>query len=290
MLMTQQSWLVFLYRVFADAIGHLIEDDGFAVASHVALSTLLAIFPFLIFIAALTGFLGLDDMADRIAELLFDAWPEQVAGPVAGEIRQVLTQPRGDVLTFGVIAAIWFASNGVEALRMALNRAYRVHDNRFFVFRRIQAVAMVLLGSIVLIAFAFLIVLGPLLWATANRWMPWLEDFSASLNLSRYVIATVLTASGLLAAHALLPAGKRRIVDLLPGVVATLLLWIASGAVFGAYLAGFANYVSTYAGLAGVMTALIFLYLVAMVFIFGGELNAAILRQKALRRAGPGGN
>lgn len=284
--MRKGTRLGFFYRVMVDAVGHFIDDDGFAMASHVALSTLLAIFPFLIFIAAFTGYLGLNNMADRIAGILFDAWPEQVAGPVASEIRRVLTRPRGDVLTFGVVAAIWFASNGVEALRTALNRAYRVREDRFFLFRRIQAVAIVLLGTAVLIVFAFLIVLAPLFWAAAIRWMPWLADFSTSLNLSRYAIASVLTASGLVVAHAILPAGKRRVVDLLPGVAATLVLWIVSGAAFGAYLAGFANYVSTYAGLAGVMTALIFLYLVSLVFIFGGELNAAILRQKGLFRAG----
>ncbi|MBA5778680.1 YihY/virulence factor BrkB family protein [Stappia sp. F7233] len=281
--MTLSTSLVFLYRVLTDAIGHFIDDDGFAVASHVALSTLLAVFPFLIFIAALTGYLGLNDTADQIATMLFDAWPKQVAGPVAGEIRKVLTEPRGDVLTFGVVASLWFASNGVEALRTGLNRAYRIHDTRFFLFRRLQAIVFVLLGSFVLIVFALLIVLAPLVWQAVLRDLPELERFAQSLNISRYVIASILMGGGLIVAHGFLPAGKRHFIDLLPGVVATLVMWIVSGAAFGAYLAGFANYVSTYAGLAGVMTALIFLYLLSMAFILGGELNAAILRQKTTR-------
>lgn len=284
--MTMPPRLVFVYRVLADAVGHFIDDDGFAVASHVALSTLLAVFPFLIFIAALTGFLGLNDTADQIATMLFDAWPERVAGPVSGEVRKVLTEPRGDVLTFGVVASIWFASNGVEALRTALNRAYRVHETRFFLFRRLQAIAFVLLGSVVLIAFALLIVFAPLVWEAVENDLPMLQQFTRSLNVSRYAIASLLTAGGLLVAHGFLPDGSRRFSDLLPGVVATLVMWIVSGAAFGAYLAGFANYVSTYAGLAGVMTALIFLYLLSMAFILGGELNAAILRQNGSHRNG----
>ena len=73
--------------------------------------------------------------------------------------------------------------------------------------------------------------------------------------------------------------------EILPGVVVTLGLWLVSGAAFGAYLASFANYVSTYAGLAGAMTALVFLYLVSTCFIFGGELNAAIMRARKSPRA-----
>lgn len=271
------------YRVLCDAFDHLFADDGFAVASHVALSALLALFPFLIFIAALTGFLGLNELADEIAHMLFDAWPDNVAGPVASEIEKVLTRPRGDLLTFGVVASLWFASNGVEALRTALNRAYRMQENRWFVYLRLQSIGFVVLGSVVLIVFAFLIVLAPLLWTAALHKVPWLAEFGSSLNVSRYVIASVLTAGGLIASHMLLPAGRRRFIDILPGVLATLVLWLICGVVFGAYLAGFANYVSTYAGLAGVMAALVFLYLISLVLIIGGELNAAILRQRCLR-------
>ena len=142
-----------------------------------------------------------------------------------------------------------------------------------------------LFGTVVLISFALLIIFAPLAWRAAVAHAPLLEPFTGRLNVSRYVIATLLTFGGLFAAHGLLPAGRRRILDTLPGVAATLVLWLVSGAAFGAWLAGFANYVSTYAGLAGVMTALVFLYLISICFVFGGELNAAILRRRARRAA-----
>jgi len=66
-----------------------------------------------------------------------------------------------------------------------------------------------------------------------------------------------------------------------PGIVATLLLWLISGAVFGRYLATYAfTYVSMYAGLASVMIALVFLYVCSSIFIFGGELNSAIAKAR----------
>lgn len=272
--------LIATYAVLKDALGHFVRDDGFAMASHVALSGLMAVFPLLIFIASLAAFFGLEGAADTVSELVFDAWPKSVAAPVVREIENVLTVRRADLLTFGAVAALWFASNGVEALRTALNRAYRQTEHRSFFMLRLQSLALVLLGAAILLAYTFLVVLAPLALTALTHSFPAVEAFLLSINVARFSLAGSLLIIGLFMTHWLLPAGSRRFFDLWPGILATLVLWIVSGSVFGAYLARFANYVSTYGGLAGIMTALIFLYICALVFILGGELNAAILRQR----------
>jgi membrane protein len=83
-----------------------------------------------------------------------------------------------------------------------------------------------------------------------------------------------------------LPAGRRSLADIAPGFIVTLVLWLATGILFGRYLAEFAsNYVTMYAGLASAMIALVFLYWSATIFVYGGELNAAILHDRARKRA-----
>ncbi|WP_417695396.1 YihY/virulence factor BrkB family protein [Roseibium sp.] len=273
------------YQVLRDALGHFTRDDGFAMASHVALSGLLALFPLLIFIAALAGFLGLEGMADEVSDILFDAWPDNVAAPVVREIHQVLTVPRTDLLTFGVVAAIWFASNGLEAMRTALNRAYRRRESRSIIVLRLQSLALVVLGAVVVLGYTVLVVLAPLvITAIANRF-PTLETALQSLDVARYMVAGGLLLIGLFFTHLLLPAGRRRFLEILPGVIATMAMWLVAGSAFGAYLANFANYVSTYGGLGGIMSALVFLYICSMAFILGGELNAALIRQRVIARA-----
>lgn len=278
--MSARQTVLVIYAVLKDAIGHFARDDGFAMASHVALSGLLAVFPLLIFIASLAAFFGMTGAADTVSELLFDAWPESVASPVVREVQNVLTVRRGDLLTFGAVAALWFSSNGVEALRTALNRAYRQHENRSIVLLRLQSIGLVLFGAGILLAYTFLVVLAPLGLEALTAYVPKVEAFLLSINVARYTLAGSLLVIGLFITHWLLPSGRRRFKDLWPGVIATLVMWIVAGSVFGAYLARFANYVSTYGGLAGIMTALIFLYICALVFILGGELNAAISRQR----------
>ena len=118
------------WKVCFDAFWHFTEDDGWAMASHVALSALLAIFPFLIFGTTLATFLGADQFSETAVHLIFDNLPATIADPIAREVTQVLTIPRGGLLTISVLAAFYFASNGVEALRISLNRAYRVVEPR----------------------------------------------------------------------------------------------------------------------------------------------------------------
>src|SRR5258708_38312265 len=115
-------------------------DDGWAVARHIALSTLMALFPFLIFITSLTGLLGSQKPADQVAFLLLDTWPAEVAGPISSEIAGVLTNAHGGLLTFGVALAIYFSSSGVESLRIGLNRAYAQAEPRPWWLLRLETV------------------------------------------------------------------------------------------------------------------------------------------------------
>lgn len=265
-------------RVLFDALGHFIDDDGWAMASHLALSALLALFPFLIFATTLASFLGAEAFADTAVHLVFDTWPDQIAEPIAEEVVNVLTVPRTDLLTFGVVAAAYFASNGIEALRTSLNRAYRVTENRGLINLRLQSLGFVLIATIGFVAISVLLVLAPLIGRVAVARAPWIQPYMGTITLWRFVIASVVIIIALVVVHMWLPAGRRRFLRILPGIAFTLIGWVAGSAVFAAYLDRFSSYVTTYAGLASIMVAVVFLYIVSVIFIIGGELNAAMSR------------
>jgi membrane protein len=264
------------YRVFYKAIGHFILDDGWAMASHLALSALMAIFPFLIFVAALAAFVGRRDLADRVTDLIFQAWPAEIAGPIANEVHKVLTEPRRGVLTISVVITIYLASNGVEAVRMALNRAYRSPETRSIFFCRFQSVGYVIIGALTSLALAVLGVLGPLLWNLLEAQLPWLAPFRAGFTFVRYFVVGGLLLIALVAAHLWLPCRRPHALTLWPGIAGTLALWWAATVVFARYLENFANYTATYAGLASLVAAIFYLYLMAVILIGGAEFNAAI--------------
>lgn len=274
------------FRIANEAFVRLNGDDGWAIASHIALSALMSMFPFLIFVTALAAVFGTKGLVDQTALLLLETWPREVAEPIAAQIHDVLTNLRTDALTFGVVLALYFSSSGIESLRIGLNRAYGVQEPRPWWLLRLESIGYVLIAAAALLALAFLVVLGPLIWATVTRYVKWLQPLTWLVTVGRYTTASVVIIIALVVAHKWLPAGRRSMAQIAPGILITLVLWLAAGAAFGFYLAEFAyTYVTYYAGLASGMIALVFLYLTALIFIYGGELNAAIQRASEKRAA-----
>jgi membrane protein len=271
-----------LFWIFWSAGEKFIADDGWAIASYIGLTLLTSLFPFLIFVAALAGFFGSAELAKEAARLVFAEWPDVVARPIAEEVSNVLTAPRSGLLTLGVVLSSWFASSAIEALRVGLNRAYGLVESRPWWLLRLQSIGLVLVGSLALLALAFLVVLGPLILDALGAYLPWVAAARELLTFARLAVAAFMLATTLLLAHLILPAHRPRLVDLLPGVALTFAGSIIFSEAFGVYLSQFVrNYISMYAGLASVMIALVYLYWVALLFVFGGELNAAIMRAGA---------
>jgi len=274
--------LRYIFDVGLDAFYTFLADDGWAIASHIALSTLMAMFPFLIVLTSLAGFFGSKELADQATALMLETWPKQVADALSGQLHDVLTTTRTDALTIGGVLAVYFASNGVEALRVALNRAYAVVEPRRWYWLRLESIGYTLVAALATLLMSFLIVLGPLILETARQYIPLVVETNEQfLNWSRFSAAISAMIVALFILHAWLPAGRRSFLQILPGIVFTLVGSLVSGIIFGQYLARFANnYVTMYAGLASVVIALVFLYFIAAIFVYGGELNAAIIKSQ----------
>jgi len=272
-------WKIIKYyaQIAVDAVRHFTVEKSWAFASYVALSTLMAFFPFMIFVTTLASFLGATAYAETSIAYIMEMLPQTLMQPIAREITNVLTIQRSGLLTLSVIGAAYFASNGVESLRTALTIAYRVSDKRSILFCRLQSLAFVLAGTIGMLALSLLLVLAPLVLAIAQKEFPDLAPYMGTIRLWRYGIAIIILFVVLSAAHLWLPAGRRRLRDILPGVAFTMVAWIVMSMLFAWYLASFALYVSTYAGLASIMVAIIYLYLLANISILGAEINASIM-------------
>ena len=225
--------LVALRRILGDAFGHFNDDDGWSMASHLAITALMALFPFLIFATTLASFLGANAFADTAVHLVFDTWPDEIAEPIAREVRSVLTAVRKDALTLGAILALYFSSSGVEAVRVGLNRAYEAYEWRSWWRTRLESIVYVVGGAAFMLAFSLLVVLGPLLWRGIVGFAPALAPLGFVLAFLRITGATVLVVLALSVAHKLLPARSPHIGAMWPGIVMTLVVWLIGGVGFG---------------------------------------------------------
>lgn len=267
----KQSFLIFYH-----AFKRMLEDDGLMVAGHIAFTAFLSLFPFLIFLAALAGFLSSPEDVPKMIDLMFQFMPPEVATAMAPAVTEVISVKPAGLLTFGFLGTLWAASSGVESLRIALNRAYRVQKKRALWKRRLQSFLFVGLASFLIFFLSLMVLFGPVIWNVAQPFFYFTFLQEIIFNVSRYASALLVLMGALLILHRFLPHKKQRSIYLLPGVLLTTILFLAGGTAFSAYIANFGNYNVTYGSLGSIVMALIFFYLTAILFIFGAYLNAAI--------------
>lgn len=266
------------YRLFA--------DEAIPLAGNIAFRTLFSIFPFLIFLTALAGFFGNDDLAASVVSYLLSVAPHQLVQAIEPEVRAILTVPRTGLLSLSALLTIWSAMGGIDSIRVGLNRAYDFRDKRKWYWLYLQNVLFVIAAAFFLLAFAVLIVLAPVVIAAIETKVPDFRQNFTTLDQLRYPIAIFLLTVWLLICHRVLPARQQRILDILPGVVVTVVTWMVLSSAFSIYLVNFNTFASTYASLSGLFAAMFFLYLSALVLILGGELNRVL----AIRRLMPAHN
>lgn len=269
-------------RPVIDAATAMANTLALQLAGHIAYTGLLAIFPFLIFLASLAGFLGV--YVDSIAGVnaVFDMLPTDVAKTLKPVINEVLRTQDGGLLTLGLLGALWVASNAFDALRIALNAAYEFDEPRPWWLMKLGSIGAVVIGGIVFILLSVLIIFGPLIWKGILYISPLSQEDRWAYSLLRYSLASTLLFLTVLALHRWLPGHRMRFRALLPGALATTVLWLAGASLFSLYVANLGNYSATYGSLGGVIITLLFFYISAVLFIFGAELNAALLRCKGV--------
>lgn len=266
------------------------RHDAWTIASHIALSLLMALFPFLIVLTALASLVGQTVLAGEAIDLVLDGWPKEVAQPIAQEIHAILTGGHGGVIVFGVVFAMFFSSGGIESLRVGLNRAYDVREKRPWWLTRLESIGYVIGVAVLMLAVTFLVVLGPAVWSfimvNLTRYFPSLVEPPQWNAGPRLAAATVIVVVALFVVHMLIPAGRRSAWTVIPGIIVTLLLWLCAGLAFGWYLDLFPGaYSSTYGGRATAMMVLVFLYTLAASFLFGGEVNGLLQAVRNSRNA-----
>lgn len=176
-------------------------------------------------------------------------------------------------MAIGGLLAVFFASNGVYAVRQALTDAYREHDARPLWKSRALCVVFFLCGSALLTVAAVLTLAVPLYVDTVYQG----GEGVRSYDTFRPGVSFALLIFSVFACHLWLAGHHQSLKQVFPGVVLTVVLWLSAGKIFALYVTNFSSYSITYAGLAGVMAALVFMYLMAVIFVIGAEFNGRLI-------------
>jgi membrane protein len=263
-------------------------DSGFAMAGAVAYSFVLSLFPFCIFLGALAGVFGGEERAQEGIKQLFQIVPAPVAQALAPEVMAVMGRSRYDLLTFGAFIALFFATSAIESLRAALNVAYRQKETRSYPVCLLESSLFVVLSAVGMLVLTWGVVVGPEMAARIKpAWLLWLADSGWVPFIVRFGIVVAALGLQLLAYHLWLAAGHRRLADVWPGVLVSIVLWLLAARLFGSWLL-ISDYSRFYAGLTSIMSALVFFQISAIIIILGAELNRGLLEIRNGATAGGG--
>ena len=267
-------------KTVAHAFYALYADSGFSMAGAVAFSFVLSLFPFCIFLGAVAAYFGGEALARQGIEQLFQIAPAPVAEALAPEIMAVMGQGRFGLLTFGALIALFFATSAIESLRAALNYAYRVKETRSYFRGLLQSALFVVVSALGMLVLTWGVVVGPEAVARLKPvWLLWLADQSWIAFAIRYGIVVIALGLVLVAYHILLAAGERSFLDVLPGVVFSIVLWLLAARLFSSWLT-ISDYSRFYAGLTHIMSTLVFFQVTAIIIILGAELNRGLIEMK----------
>lgn len=265
--------------VIVKAIRNYILHQSANQAGSLAFSSVLAMFPLLILLSAGAGFVGQPGDAAALVERVIGYAPQVVRDAMQPVIQQVLAQRNQALLTIGVLATLWTASSGMQAVRSALNRAYGIERGLPFWKARIKSTLFtVVVGAGVLAAFSSVVVM-PYVWALLEKSVGAGQDTVWLRNSVRYgsayVVLTVLYAL----LYGWLPDIRQRIYTVMPGALMGAALWVAAAATLSYTLRSAGKLALLYGSFAGVVATLVFLYISATTLIFGAEING-VLREK----------
>ncbi len=266
------------------AITRFFAHEGPSLAGYMAFSALLALFPFIVFLVSLSGIVGQTDQVKDFIAYAFEYLPVEVGRALYPVVSAIVLQPPQDgILTISLLGTLWVSSSGVEAVRTALDRAYGVPSRRPFWWRRLQGLAFVVAGAMAILVVMITIVIGPLIWHTVNYLFEIPDDVYGLYNTIRYATGALGLFLVICLLYRFLPNVRQRWFNVLPGALFACLAWLAVATLYSLYLGNIGNYSVTYGSLGGVIGALMFFFVSALVFIFGAELNSSIMHARSER-------
>ncbi|HTR38692.1 MAG TPA: YihY/virulence factor BrkB family protein [Bryobacteraceae bacterium] len=267
------------WGLFRQACIATVEDNCFGTAKGAAYSALLAFFPVLASLAGIFASVNAAAVARVFSRLLFQIIPPGTQDLVRSHFNTQGQRPGWLILLAAVLAA--FAASGVMMTLMeGFQAAYRLPSGRSFLKQRAVALLLVFIAEVPAVSSSALIVFG----THVEGWMlGWLglgpgDDIRLSLillfGLLRYVVALAATVlvTGLL--YYVGPNRRIPLRSVWPGALLATVLWLLATTGFALYVRNFGHYNVLYGSIGAVIALLVWMYLLAVIALFGCEYNA----------------
>jgi len=275
--MPSRRWL----KDFLKTLWQEIQDDHVLNgAAALAYFLMLSIFPAAILVLSLLHYVSIPHLEQAIVDLLNQVLPHESAILLERTVRQVVSERKGGLLTFGLIFTIWSASSGIDAVIEQVNLAYDATDRRPFWKVRAIAILLMLLFFLLVIGSLSLVIFGGVVQSWLASIIGWSRPLLIFFATLRWVIIGISLLLGLAMIYRFGPDVNVKFRFISPGNVAGATLIALGSIAFRFYVLKFSNYSALYGGLGAMIILMLWLYLTGIALLVGSEIDALLERDK----------
>ncbi|EAE6504484.1 YihY/virulence factor BrkB family protein [Listeria monocytogenes] len=260
------------------------RNDVSGNAAQLAYYMLFSIFPMLLIAATLLAYLHIDK--DSVFNMIKEFAPDQIMDFLEENLNNLLTQKNGGLLSIGIIATLWSASNGMNAVMKSLNKAYGVTNKRNYVVQRLLSMFFTLAMLATVGATLLLLVFGQQIGMFLINHLNFSEDFLSFWNNLRWTVTLIVIFVVFTFLYWVAPKRRSTLISVLPGALFSTIGWTVASVGFAYYVNNFGNYSATYGSIGVIIILMLWFYLTGIILMIGGELNATLAIRKKKKELG----
>jgi membrane protein len=258
--------------ILVDLWYRIEEDDVSGLASQLAYFFLLSLFPLLIVVVSIIPLLPFSEV--DLLGFVRDFAPAEAMALIETNLTGIMEHSSGKLLGFGIIGTLWSASNGINAIVRAFNKAYDVKESRNFIVARGMAVLFTFAMTFVFIISLLLPVFGRKIGLFLFSEFGLSQEFLGLWNMGRWLFSSIILFIIFTVLYWMAPNKKIKCVSVMRGAIFSTIGWILTSLAFSYYVGHFGNYSAMYGSIGAIIVLMIWLYLSGFIILLGGEINA----------------
>ena len=258
------------------ALVRTIKHDGIEHAGYMSFMILLSIFPFIVFLLALSSVIGISDVGINFILMVVGSLPDNITNLLKKGINEIAKNPPQSIMNIAIVGTIWTSSSFVEGLRTILNRIYEIKSPPPYLFRRLLSTLQLFLITIVI----FFIMYMFIVMHKFTKLHYLINFYSQKWLYIRYALTYIMLSAPVLLLYYLIPNVKIKLIDIIPGTFITVFFWLVIGHLLSKYIVYYSQHNLVYGPLASIIITLLFFYLINIIFIYGAEFNYLIGKKK----------
>jgi len=246
-------------------------------ATSLSFSFFLAIFPTIIFLFTLIPYIPIDNFQDYLFNLLQKIMPSAAFEATEETIADIISNQRSGLLSFGFLTALYFSTNGFNAMINAFNETYHDIETRNPLQQRLASFYMLFLTVILLSTSITILIFGEF---GLNKIEMNNNGLYYILSFLKWLVLGILCYAIISFNYFLGPKRKQGWRFFSAGSMFATVLIILATVIFTYYVNNFGNYNKLYGSIGTLIVILMMIYINSLILLLGFDLNASIRSAK----------